>query len=494
MKQIVKKFNNLVKKTIFKVENKTNNNFTISVFNKYLITIVTLLFIYLFYLLIPTFYSKTWVQTNIKNELLNEFKINLSNSRDISYRILPAPHFLIKDSKILIKSSEKNNFVAEIKNLKVFVNKNNFFNKEKMFIKEVKLNNVNFSLLRNNLTSFNNARSNKLSNKKIVINHSNIFIKNNLGETITIIKIFKSLLFFDDKKLLNMFDFSGEVFNIPFKIKSQTQTDHKKNDKINIEAKNLRLNIFNESNISDQDSIAGKNIISLLDSTINTKYDLKKNLIIFSSINSKIKNSKVSYNGELSINPFDLELDINLGEHKISQLFNTNNVFIDFIKSGLLFNDNISLVTTIAANSSLKEEIFQHARINFRIVNGKINLDNTMFINDKIGFFELKNSNLFFKNKNLILNTDILIDIKNSNNLFSFLNTNKSSRKDFKKILINLDYNFLSNQLKFNSAKIDNNAFSDQLLTIIEGFEDNNLNNIIKSRGIVNRLLKAYAG
>ena len=494
MKQIVKKFNNLVKKTIFKVENKTNNNFTISVFNKYLITIVTLLFIYLFYLLIPTFYSKTWVQTNIKNKLLNEFKINLSNSRDISYRILPAPHFLIKDSKILIKSSEKNNFVAEIKNLKVFVNKNNFFNKEKMFIKEVKLNNVNFSLLRNNLTSFNNARSNKLSNKKIVINHSNIFLKNNLGETITIIKIFKSLLFFDDKKLLNMFDFSGEVFNIPFKIKSQTQIDHKKNDKINIEAKNLRLNIFNESNISDQDSIAGKNIISLLDSTINTKYDLKKNLIIFSSINSKIKNSKVSYNGELSINPFDLELDINLGEHKISQLFNINNVFIDFIKSGLLFNDNISLVTTIAANSSLKEEIFQHARINFRIVNGKINLDNTMFINDKIGFFELKNSNLFFKNKNLILNTDILIDIKNSNNLFSFLNTNKSSRKDLKKILINLDYNFLSNQFKFNSAKIDDNAFNDQLLTIIEDFEDNNINNTIKSRGIVNRLLKAYAG
>jgi hypothetical protein len=183
-----------------------------------------------------------------------------------------------------------------------------------------------------------------------------------------------------------------------------------------------------------------------------------------------------------------------LGEHKISQLFNTNNVFIDFIKSGLLFNDNISLVTTIAANSSLKEEIFQHARINFRIVNGKINLDNTMFINDEIGFFELKNSNLFFKNKNLILNTDILIDIKNSNNLFSFLNTNKSSRKDLKKILINLDYNFLSNQFKFNSAKIDDNAFNDQLLTIIEGFEDNNLNNIIKSRGIVNRLLKAYAG
>ena len=494
MKQIVKKFNNLVKKTIFKVENKTNNNFRISIFNKYLITIVTLLFVYLFYLLIPTFYSKTWVQTNIKNKLLNEFKIKLSNSRDISYRILPAPHFLIKDSKILLKDLEKNKFSAEIKNLKVFINKNNFFNKEKMYIKEVKLNNVNFSLLRKNLTSFNNIRNNKFSNKKIEINNSNIFLKNNAGETISIIKIFKSFLFFDDKKLLNMFDLSGEVFNIPFKINSQTQIEHQKNNKINIEAKNLRLNIFNESNISGQDSISGKNIISLLESTINTKYELKKKLIVFSSINSRINNSRFSYNGEFSINPFDLDLDIDLGEHKISKLFNINPVFSDFIKSGLLFNDNISLTTTVAANSGLKEEIFQHAKINFHIVNGKIDLDNTIFINDKIGFLELKNSNFFFKNKNLILNTDILIDIKSSNHLFSFLNTNKSSRKDFKKILINLNYNFLSNQLEFNSAKIDNNEFSDQLLTIIEGFEDNNLNNIIKSRGIINKLLKAYAG
>ena len=96
MKKIIKKYNNLIKKTIFKVENKTNNNFNISVFNKYLITFIALLFIYIFYLLIPILYEKTWVQNNIKNKLFNEFKIKLSPFADISYRILPAPHFLIK--------------------------------------------------------------------------------------------------------------------------------------------------------------------------------------------------------------------------------------------------------------------------------------------------------------------------------------------------------------------------------------------------------------
>ena len=160
----------------------------------------------------------------------------------------------------------------------------------------------------------------------------------------------------------------------------------------------------------------------------------------------------------------------------------------------MLFNDNISLDASIVANSKIKDEIFQNAQINLHIVNGKIDFNNTKFINDKIGSLELKNSNFFFKDQRLILNTDILIDVKNSSHLFSFLNTSKSSRKDFKKILINLDFNFLTNQFKLNNAKIDNIEFNDQLLEILEGFKDNNLNNTIRSRRLINELLKIYAG
>ena len=116
------------------------------------------------------------------------------------------------------------------------------------------------------------------------------------------------------------------------------------------------------------------------------------------------------------------------------------------------------------------------------MLNGKINFDNTRFVNDKIGSLELRNSNFFFENNNLILNTDILITIKNSDHLFSFLNTSKSLGKNLKNILINLDYDFLTNQIEFNNMKIDNNEISDNLLEIIEDFKNNNLNNLNKSR------------
>ena len=211
MKQLVKKFNNLIYRTIFKLQNKTNdklqlftvkkkidNKLIISKFNKYLITLISLLFFYLFYLSIPVLYDKNWVQKNIEDQLLKDFKIYFSLSSDISYRILPSPHYLIKDSKIL-KEDDKTVSLAEIKTLKVFVSQRNFFNKEKLMFKHIKLKNVDFTLLENDLRLLKNSTNNKFSNKRIQIKKSTVIFKNNLDEIISIIKISDAFLFHNDE-------------------------------------------------------------------------------------------------------------------------------------------------------------------------------------------------------------------------------------------------------------------------------------------------------
>ena len=48
--------------------------------------------------------------------------------------------------------------------------------------------------------------------------------------------------------------------------------------------------------------------------------------------------------------------------------------------------------------------------------------------------------------------------------------------------------------IKFNNVKIDNKKVGDQILNIIEEFEDNNLNNTIKTKRLLNNLLDAYEG
>jgi hypothetical protein len=483
MKKIVKIFNNFIKRTIFKVENKTIDKFHVSSFSKYIISVIVLLFIYIFYLLIPLLYDKNWVQNKIVTKLSDEFNINLSNSFDISYRILPKPHYLIKDTKTTL---------AEIKGLNVYISQNNFFNKESIRIKEVVIKEANFSLSKVNFKTFYKDSENKFSKKKIKINNSNVFFKDNLNEVISIIKIVKAFLFFDEKNLSNLFDLKGEIFNIPFKLNYQNIIDSKK--KIKIKASDLELEIINEFFKKDESLSGGINNISILSSSINTKYNINDQILIFQSDGSRVYNSKISYNGQLAINPFDLNLKINLYNYKISNLFTPNSILNEFIRSGLLFNENISVHTLINIESTKKDEIINEAKLELRILNGKISFDNSIFINNNIGLIEVSNSDLFLENDRLILTSNLSIDIKDTDKLFSFLNTSKTSRKDIKNIKLNIIYDFLSNQIELKNIRINDNDVSSQFSNIAEGFNDNNNNNLTKSRKLLNELINLYEG
>tara|TARA_B100000795_G_scaffold257916_1_gene231556 strand:+ start:477 stop:1961 length:1485 start_codon:yes stop_codon:yes gene_type:complete len=494
MNKIVKNFNKLLKNTIFKVQNKTNNNLEISTFNKFLITFIAVLFLYIFYLMLPLLYDKNWVKNNIQTKLLAEFKIDLNSIDDISYRILPAPHFLIKDSMIASNSSKNEKPIAEIKDLMVFLDQMNFFNKEKMSIIEVIIDNANFSLLGNNLKLLNGSTINKFTNKKVIIKKSNIFLKNNLDEITTIIKVNKANFFFNEKKLQNQFDIKGNIFTTPFIFELKTKNDLFIEKKFLFKTKTLNLEIFNNHIIKKNNSTIGNNIITFLNSSIESEYEFTDKKIIFTSKNSRIHSSKINYDGELSINPFDLDLHVSLNSNKISKLFNLNSILVDFLKSGLLFNENISLNTSITVNSNRQDDFFDNAKIYLSVLNGKINFDNTKFVNNEIGSLKLNDSSLFLQDNKLILNTTLFFDVKNSDRLFSFLNTSKSLRKNIKKIIVNIDYDFVNNKIQINNVKIDNNETNDQFMNIIDGFNDNNLNNLVKTRRLLNKLLSAYEG
>ena len=483
MKQIVKNFNNLIKKTIFKVENKTNDKFHVSKFSKYLISAIVVLFIYIFYLSIPLLYDKNWIQNKIVTELGNEFNINLGNSFDFSYRILPKPHYLIRDSKTSL---------AEIKTLNVFISQNNFFNKDSIRINEVVIEEANFSLLSNDLKPLYKDSENKFSKKKIKINDSNIFFKNNLNEVISIIKISNAFLFFDEKNLFNLFDLKGEIFNIPFKLKYQNVLNLRK--QIEINAPDLKLKVINDFFKKDENLSSGISNISILSSSINTKFNIKDQIAIFQSDGSRIYNSKIDYNGQLAINPFDLNLKINLYDYKISNLFTPNSIINEFIKSGLLFNENISVQTLVNIKSTKKDEIFNEAKLELRILNGKISFDKSVFINNNIGLMKISNSDLFLENDKLFLSSNLSIDIKNIDKLYSFLNTSKNSRKNIRNIKLNIIYDFLSNQIELKNIKINDNDVSSQFNNIAEGFIDINSNNLTKSRKLLNELINLYDG
>ena len=63
-----------------------NIKFKISNFNKYLILFISLLFLYLFYLSIPSLYNKGSLQNDLSNKLKSEFKINFNERKNLFKR------------------------------------------------------------------------------------------------------------------------------------------------------------------------------------------------------------------------------------------------------------------------------------------------------------------------------------------------------------------------------------------------------------------------
>jgi len=118
----------------------------ISNFNKGLIFLISLLFLYLFYLSLPSLYDKERLQKEMTSKLKEEFKIDFSISSQINYSILPAPHIQVKNVKIFNDRSDILNEIAQIKDLKIFISQANLFNQDKLKIRKILINHANFLL------------------------------------------------------------------------------------------------------------------------------------------------------------------------------------------------------------------------------------------------------------------------------------------------------------------------------------------------------------
>ena len=118
-----------------------------------IILFITLSFLYLFYLSIPTLYNKDALQKDITNKLIKEFKINFSLSSNIKYLILPAPHVLVENVKIFDNDLKDPKELSQIKKLKIYISQKNLFDQNDLKIKKILIEDANF-LIKNKSYKF----------------------------------------------------------------------------------------------------------------------------------------------------------------------------------------------------------------------------------------------------------------------------------------------------------------------------------------------------
>ena len=127
------RFSSLTRKTFLyfvRLKFMKNSKVRISVFNRYLILLIVILFSSLFYLSAPSLYNYGALQKELTEKLLKEFNLNTALSANIVYKILPSPNFEISNVLLITNKDSKLDEYAQIKKMKVYISTKNLQNQK----------------------------------------------------------------------------------------------------------------------------------------------------------------------------------------------------------------------------------------------------------------------------------------------------------------------------------------------------------------------------
>ena len=455
--------------------------------NKALLIFVALIIFFLSYISIPHIYNKLEVKTELENQLFNKFNINFNFPKNFNYNFFPRPHFTVEDSSIVENQIE----ISEIKRLRIYVSLNNLFSLKKIIIKDVILENTNFNLNTKNSDFFLKILDNNFLATSFVVKNSNIFFRNIKDEVLFINKIINMKYYYDPKELKNIIKSKNEIFNIPYHF-----TTHKDGEKIFFSKINFNSIKFKIENIFDYTNDKKKGLINFILQRSKSKgiYEIDKNNFIFNYYD-KLSDPNFIYNIKINFNPFFSNIVGKNDELNISYLFNSNNFFLQILKTEIFNNKNLNIDFAIKANQITNYENLINLSLNSKIQEGLIDIDNTTFSWSDYAHFEISDSLLYTNQNQLILDCNLLINVKKYNDIYKFLQISKNLRPVLEKIELNFSYNFDEKIMKINNIQInDNNSteVNNAVKKII--FKKDRLQNKIYLKNLIRRVMKAYVG
>ena len=452
--------------------------------NRLILGIGTLVILTLTYFLMPTFYNKDIIQSQIKNQILKNYGIEIKFNEKINYGLLPKPHFSAKNLSIFREGKE----IGVTKNLRIYIGLNKFFSINEVDMKDLVFNKTDFNISINDVLFFSDLLKTEPNENKILIKKSNIFLKNENEEVLFINKIKKGEFFYDSNNLQNVLILKSEVFKVPYKLII-------KNDKFNKKiltqfvSKKIRLNIDNEINYYDEIK-KGVTDILFINKDTSFKYQITNK-----SFDFFLKDNKNFYKGEVDFKPFYLNANFNYEGLSTKNLFNENSILLDLINSEILNNKNLSAKMSLNVKDITNINELKDLKLKISIEEGNIGFSGStiMWKNDLKIIFDESFLSIDEEEINLIGTIDL--EFKDITDFYSSFQIQKKYRKDIKKIQINYFYNFNDKSFYFDNPKI-NNKQNESIEEFLEVFNSKKIRvfNKIKFKNFVNNFFSVYAG
>ena len=485
-KNINNSINSLLEKNLNKLNLKNIKNLTTN--NKIILTFVALFVLFISYLLLPTLYKQQDLSNKLTSELSKKLNIQFKFSNKITYNFFPLPHFKVSDAIILHNKSEK----SKIKHLKIYLYFENFFSVKNVKIKNIQIEEANFNFKKTNYNFFLKLLNNNFTNETLKIKNSNIFFRNSKNEVLLINKILDMKYFYDTKELKNIVKSKNQIFNIPYDIRFYDNKIEKKlMSRISIDF--LKLQINNEFVYGEKVKIGKADLVFKKTKSI-FKYKKDKKRFEFDFFD-KIENQNFFYSGIININPFYSTINGKADEIDASYLFNKNGIIAQLIKTEIFNNKNIDFSLKINSKKTNNNFIFENIIFNSKIQEGLIDIDGTQFKWKNYASFKLDDSLIYLKKGELFLDGKVRININKNEEIYKYLLTPKKYRKKLSIIEFGFSYNYDQKITILTDIKI-NNVYNQSLNKIMSNItlKDNNLQNKIYLKNLINEAIKSYSG
>ena len=440
------------------------------------------------YLSIPNFYDTSNLINNIKNQLYKDLNIDFSLSEEFSYNLFPKPNLTFQEIKLLNQDKK----FASVDEMKIYISFSNLFASNDIRIKNINLNKVNFDLNKKNYNFFVKLLNSNFSNFNLEIENSKIFYRNIENEVLFINKIDQLKYYYDLKDNKNTFVANNEIFNIPYTVELKNHKDEKKIlTKVNFDFLKLQVkNILSYKQIQ-------KN--GLIEFTYNKKksegtYQLNNNLFNFNYLSKSLDND-FKYEGIINFIPFFSKISGDIDIINLNKLFNPDAILVQLFKSELLNNKNLNINVIINAEQIIPFRDLNNLVFKIRIEDGLLDISETKFSWLDYVDFQIFDSLLYVRDNNLVLDSNISIDIHNSSEVYKFFQTPRNYRKNINKIKFNFVYNFDQEITNLNNIEIDN-LVNPEVNKILDQFisKDTILQNRIYFKSLINEAIKSYAG
>ena len=364
---------------------------------------IIVVFTIIIFLSLPVLFNYKSIQNEIENKFFSDFKINLKILDDISFRVLPRPHLLIKKANLDFNLEDEKSTIAEVENLKLFIPSNKIYSKKNIIITDAKFQNINLNLKISDIKDIRNHLYYKI-NKPINISNIKIFLNDNKNNVILIAPIKKVNYQINENFSAKEFKLKGSIFDIDFKSNWKRNYNEPKSSLNELNFKSPNIYIKNLFKYKNNKEFNGSSSIDFLNENISFNYYYKDAIIKINSPDKK-NNQKIKLNSVIELNPFYLNGEIIFEEKKISFItdYILNSIFNTDKK--LLENLNGELKLSL---SNLDSKILSNGKISLLINEGQIKTSNSFFEMNKVGIikssynYQIKEGELFFETKNVL--------------------------------------------------------------------------------------------